>query len=60
MEQLDDDVSTEAENVQMMLPSLNSEQMDILRAIVNANDSNNGKCFLCMGVVELGRHIYGR
>jgi len=27
-----------------MLPSLNSEQMDIFHAIVNANDSNNRGC----------------
>ena len=29
----------------MMLPSLNSEQMEIFRAVVNANDSNHRECF---------------
>jgi len=43
-EQLDYDFSAEIENLNIKLPSLNSEQLDIFHALVNANDSNNGEC----------------
>jgi len=44
-EQLDYDIPTEAKNVQMMLPSLNSDEMDNFRAVVNVDDSNHGELF---------------
>ena len=43
---MDYDISTEAKNVQMMLPSLNSDQMDIFRAVVSVDVSNNGEFFV--------------
>jgi len=33
----------------MMLPSLNWEQMNIFRAVVNVDDSNNGECIFVYG-----------
>ena len=43
-EQLDFDISTEIETLNIMLPTLNSEQMDIFRTIVNADESNSKTC----------------
>ena len=54
-EQLDYDISTEAENVQIMLPSLNSDQMDIFRTVVNADDSNHEGCFFVYGSGGTGK-----
>jgi len=56
--QLDYDISTE--NLNIMLPMLNSKQMDIFRAIVNTNDSNSGGLFSWLGVAALVKHIYRR
>jgi len=52
---LDYDIPTEAESVQMMLPSLNSDQMDIFLAVVNVNDSNHGKCLFVYGSGGTGK-----
>jgi len=42
--QINYDISTKIENLNMMLPTLNFEQMDIFHSIVNADDSNNKGC----------------
>jgi len=58
-EQLDYDISIEAENIQMMLPSLNSDQIDIFSTVVNADDSNHGGRFFVYGSGGTGK-IYLR
>ena len=39
----------EVENLNMLLPSLNIEKMDIFHTIVNAEDSNNRGCTFVYG-----------
>ena len=54
-EQLDYDIGTEAAALNLLLPTLNAYQLEVFEAIINADDSNEGRCFFVYGSDGTGK-----
>ena len=59
-EQLEHDQEKEKDNLDMLLPTLNLDQMRVFQSVTHLDEHGNGSYFFVYVVVELEKHIFGK
>jgi len=54
-EQLDYDQEQEKHNLQMLQPTLNSDQMRVFQSVIHADEHGGGRCFFIYGSGGIGK-----